>query len=205
MSPRRSIRSLLAIATLAASLLPIPVAAQEASPPTESSPTAGIPAPASLDLVGIFPAEAGGQPWTQYIVREGPEILADLDPNEPLQAQEIALHESLLEATGATIDDVTMATSFMQEEDGSFSFVLAYQIAGADGEVIQELYLPAFAGSLEEPRTEPGQSAGRDVILLYNDARPDAQPAQVYVSGDTVWVISLQDPLKTEVFLDELP
>ena len=181
--------------------LAMPVVAQEESPATESPPADGTAQVAGGRLAAIFPTELGGQPWDELTVNVGQEIYAGRDPgvaeDDPITA--------LLEATGASIDDVTGAVGSLETEDGVFASVTAVQVVGVDADQVWEfIFQPSMDESLMQPREETGQIAGKDVRILWDDAFPDAAPGHFYLSGDTVWAIIAVEPLLTEVF-EKLP
>jgi len=196
------IRRLL-ITAVTALMLVLPasmVIAQDESPAPD--PVAAL---ANSDFVGIFPTELGGLPWDDLTVQLGAETLADLDPNDPDDAEELAETEALLERLGATIDDITaVSASRINEDVTDFTFVLAFRVSGVDADRLLEEILPSFDDDLEQPRQESGQVGGKDVVLLFDDASPDAQPFHLYASGDTVWMVAAVEPMLTEAF-DKLP
>ena len=79
---------------------------------------------------------------------------------EPAEAEQIAVYEPIPDSTGATTEDLSMATAFTRVEGPLFSVVLAYQVAGADGTIVGESFVPAYAESFEESPSEPRRRAG---------------------------------------------
>ena len=133
----------------------------------------------------------------------GAENLEDQDE------EDLAETEALLEALGATMEDVSTATASRVSEDFTeFTFLVAFKVSGVDADRLLEEILSGFADDLSEPRQETGQVAGKDVVLLYDDAfteaTGEAQPFHFYVSGDTLWMVSAPEPELTEAF-DKLP
>ena len=64
---------------------------------------------------------------------------------------------------------------------------------------------------MEQPGLEPGQVAGRDVLILTDDASsdprlcapnpcPDVQSWHILVSGDTIWLVRAEEKLLIEAF-----
>ena len=106
---------------------------------------------------------------------------------------------------GATIDDLTtLSASRISEDFTEFTFVIAFRVSGVDTDDLLEAVRPSFADDLEQPREESGQVAGKEVILLWDDASPGANLFYVYASGDTVWLVIAVEPELTEVF-EKLP
>jgi len=192
-----------AIAAVIALLLLLPasvVVAQDESPAPD--PAAAL---AGTDFEGVFPSELGGLPWDDLTVEVGAETQADFDPNDPEDAEELAETQALLERLGATVDDITTVSASRTNEDFTdFTFVLAFRLAGVDADRLLEESLSAIDDDLEQPRQESGQVGGKDVVLVWDDGSPDAQPFHLYASGDTVWMVAAVEPVLTEAF-EKLP
>ena len=177
--------------------LPAPAAAQDApltSPPPPADASAPLP---GGRLADVFPTELGGQAWDGFTLNTGQEILDARDQNNP----EDRTIEAFLEATGASIDDISVAQATLQTEDDAVAYVTAVQALGLDAERIWEhLFAPSFEASLVQPREEPGEFAGKVVRTIWDDEYPEAPAGHVYLGGDTVWVVIATEPLLTEVF-----
>jgi hypothetical protein len=134
-------------------------------------------------------------------VVSGPELMARLDPDDPLQASNLADIEAVLEATDADIDRLAMLNAV--SADGE-AFVGAIRVAGADTEVILAAYVDSTFDDLGEPRTEAADVGGKAVTRILDDAAPDQPALVVYATGDTVWVIRGSDE-SVEAVLESLP
>jgi hypothetical protein len=194
-------KSRLLITAVIALLLVLPasvVVAQDESPAPD--PAVAL---AGTDFEGVFPTELGGLPWDDLTVNVGAEHLSDQDEDG------LAETEALLESLGATIDDVTtVSASRISEDFNQFAFVVAFRVSGVDVDRLLEEFLRAFAADLSEPRQETGQVAGKDVVLLHDDAfteaTGEAQPFHFYLSEDTLWMVTAPEPELTEAF-EKLP
>lgn len=151
--------------------------ATTASPTT--SPSAATP---SQEPVGF---ELGAD-IREPTIMSGPDLMARLDPDDPIQAANIADIEALLEATGAGIEQVAMLNA--NAADGE-TFVGAVRVMGADTETIKTAYVDSTFDDLGEARIEETEIGGKSATRIYDDAEPDQQPLTVYASGDIVWVL----------------
>lgn len=177
-------------ATLGALLLTAQTAAVGAQTP-EPEPRTPEMEQRAAELSAQFPQALGGASLLDQLeVDVGRELIAELDPSDPDDAEEIADIHELMEAAGATIDDATTGVSFVELGDDSFGFVAAYQIRGTDAQQTLPLFVAAFREGLTESRAEQDRIADRDVTVLYNDELPDIEPLVLWSSGDTVWLVS---------------
>ena len=195
----------LPVSALAALLLMVPGSAVA----QDESPSAASPAPdsqgmlAESEFAGVFPTELGGLPWEQVTISIGAQNIEDSGD------EEVAQFQRLVEALGATIEDVSTANASRFDADlTEFSIVSAFKVAGVDAQRLFEALLPEFVADLEEPVLEDGQVAGKDVVIAYDATTEgffgEAQPLYLYASGDIVWIVSAAEPLLTEAF-EKLP
>ena len=191
-------RTRLVAAALGALLLLMPAAGAVAQTPEPVERTPEMEQRAA-ELTALFPAELGDVSLLDDLeVQVGQELLAELDPSDPYDAEQIADIHEIMEAAGATVDDAATAASFFALGEDDFGFVAAYQILGSDSQVTQPLFVAAFQEDLPQSSTEQVQIAGRDVTVLRNDEEPGADPFVHVPSGDTTWLLSVP-----EQFLEE--
>lgn len=131
----------------------------------------------------------------------GPELMARLDPDDPLQARSRADIEAVLDATDADIDRLAMLNAV--SADGE-AFVGAIRVEGADTEVIRTAYVDSTFDDLGEARVEEAEIGGKSVTQIFDDATPDQPALIVYATGDTVWVVRGSDE-SVEAVLETLP
>lgn len=171
-----------------------------------AAPTAAAPA---FDLASSVPLVLDGARRVYLVVSSGWDYVFWPTENSPSQLDAVAL-ESFL-ASGITMDNVTTTSSVWTDTEGNIGAVLAaYQFAGADQDVLQglleDVILPRFEGlgSVHEP----GQIAGRDVIVLRDETLIDSdgapRPAYLYVSGDTIFVLDASEKT-ADAAIDALP
>lgn len=177
---------------------PIPVAS-DPGPMASAAPTDSVAA--TGDLAATFPTGIGDMPWQHLSILSGPELLAGLDPQDPDDAERIARTERFLEGTGGSVADLTSATGFRVEPDGAFSFVNAYEVAGAEPGRMRDVVLREFVESYTEEMVDPVEETlaidGRLTVVLRDMARTDAsgtsRPVYFYVEGDTAWVVNVEE------------
>lgn len=206
-------RSVLASVPLALILLAtvVPALAQDASPSPSPMPSAEA-GPSLTDLLDVFPTGLGDQPWQHVSAITGEELFAGFDPLDPRDAASMAQIQGLLEAANATIDDLTSVTGFRIDDDGTYAFVGAYRIAGADpavmADVVQAWVVASYTEVMQEPRMERREIAGREAVALWDEALTtssgEVQASYFHTSGDTVWVLGVDDSLLVEAF-ENLP
>jgi len=185
-------------AALGALLLLMPAAGALAQTPEPVERTPEMEQRAA-ELTALFPTELGGVSLVDDLqVEVGPELLAELDPSDPDDAEQIADIHEIMEAAGATVDDAATAVTFFALDEDDFGFVAAYQILGSDAQATLPLFVAAWQEDLPESTAEPGQIAGREVTVLRNDDDPDAEALVLLSSGDTTWMVSVP-----EQFLEE--
>lgn len=159
-----------------------PVLAQEHSP----EPTPIVPE--RRDLYLDMPYNLGGfEP--DIVITRGAEHLANLDPTSADDAQTIADLEGLLEATGASIEDMTSGYALVSQED-FFAFVVAVRVDDAEPGNLLPAYLPILVAGLSDPTTAPVTLGGKDILVISSEGSDgDYVDLYVYDAGDTVWMV----------------
>jgi acetylornithine deacetylase/succinyl-diaminopimelate desuccinylase-like protein len=113
--------------------------------------------------------------------------MAGMDPSDPQHARNIADIEALLEATGASLDQLTMLNAVAAD---GVTFVGAIRVDRADTELAKAAYVESTFNDLGEPRTVDSEVGGKAVTQVFDDAAPEQPPLVVYASADTVWLVS---------------
>lgn len=164
---------------------------------------AASPQSRRLDLALEMPLNMGGfEP--EVAITRGQEHLANLDPDDPADAATAAQLQSLFEATGVTVQDMTSAYALVSQED-FFSFVVAVRLEGATPGLLLEAYLPILEAGLVDPQTAPTTLGGKDVLRITSEGTA-GEPVELYVyeAGDTIWMV--QGPLDVVgSVLEDLP
>jgi len=153
---------------------------------TFAQDTAGSPAPApsAAAVDGDF---AEGMAINGTSIISGPDLIAQLDPTDPRQAQDIEDIQAMLEATGKGLDQLTMLNAV--GEDGK-TFVGAIRIEGADQQIVKEMFLQSMFRDLELPRQVDKEIGGKSVAQVFEDADASLPPLTVYAASEVVWLIS---------------
>ena len=198
---------------IALSILALALSAGAASAQNEP---AEVEPPVEGDIVAMFPTELDGEPF-ESTVQRGSETLEALDPDNEEDAEQITEINAMLEAAGATIDDMTIVTGFRvnAENSGWEALIQAAQVNGVEEQVmrdvVQELFITAWEEFADgsDLRREERQVNGKDVIALVSTDSSDVEEGDAngmyfYVTGDTAWVVAAPERVSSEV-LDRLP
>lgn len=188
--------------TLAAGLVLVPASmlAQGTSPPPEVGPAS--PASTDVDIVELIPESIGGVPPEISILR-GIDHLDGLDPEDELDAEEIASLQGFVATLGADIEDMTSVSAVAVDGEALF-FVAGIQVAGADPETLLAHYIETLIAEMGDPYQELGEIGGRTATLVIDEATEDRLPLYVYGSGSTVWLIVAGEAIVAEL-LSQLP
>lgn len=194
---------------LATALLLVPgqaVVAQDPSPsaaPTSRAPEAtetSTIAPEAAELLALFPTEIAGQPIVeQPLVIVGEDLISDLDPENEDDARELTQVEVLLEAAGATIEDVTSASVFVELASDEFALLGAFRIEGSDAQTTLDIFAETFALDVDEPVTETVEIGGREARQVSSAADPEGDPFIFLFSGDVTWVVVAPEEVREEI------
>ena len=191
-------------ATFIALLLSMPAGSVLAQTPEPVERTQEMEQRAA-DLTTLFPAELAGVSLVDDLtVQVGRELLAELDPSDSDDAEQIADIHEIMEAAGATIDDAVIAFTFVELAEGEGGFVAAYQILGSDAQQTLPLWVAALEEDVAEPRVEQRQIADRDVTVVLSDESPDAAPFVLLASDDVTWLLSVPERFMEEA-VDSFP
>ena len=146
-----------------------------------------LPSGGVLAQSDLVPASIGDRPAVVEIVG-GLELVASLDPEDERFPDQVADLERLLEATGADVGDVTVATAFTEGVIGG-PYVAALRVADADRAALASAVISALWEGLVQPRLEAAELEGKPVILLHDDVVTDDAPYVMYSRDDTVWLL----------------
>jgi hypothetical protein len=160
---------------------------------------AEVLSPPAIDasLVAAVPTTIDGQPTlVRRVAYPAQELCARCDAGKALRA--------VLKAQGKTLADVSMLTASGVDpaRAGTDDFrqpqVRALRVAAADASLFVE---PVITWLVEGTGVEPLRTEGDGVIAV---TRPGDQynfewTAVVYPEGDTVWIVTAPEPLRTEL------
>lgn len=144
------------------------------------------------DLEALFPTEIGG---TQLTIesRRGSDAFQDSDiPQEILDA---------LATQGKTLDDMSVASGYAFNADGTFVLITAIRVMGGDAAAFADTFVSVFNDGAAPAEQTQTQLSGKDVTVV----RPttdstDDQLQYVYPKDDVVWVVSAAEPALSEAF-----
>jgi hypothetical protein len=185
-------------AAMLLTLMATPAIAQE----TDAPETDALD-PASIELALEMPTNMGGfEP--DVVIARGVEHIADLDPNDPQDADTAAQLERLFDETGVTVDDMTSGYALVSQTD-FFSFVFAVRLHGAAPGTVLPAYLPILIANLIDPTIEEVRSGNKDVLVITSEGE-EREPVRltVYEVNDTVWLLQGPDDV-VEFALGDLP
>ena len=192
-------------AALATSLLLVQTGSVVAQtpPPIERTPEMEEHA---AELAALFPETLAGVSLLENLeVEVGQELIGELDPSDPDDAEDIVLIDELTAAAGTTLDDMAAASGYGQIDEDTYAFVIAYQLRGATD--IQPA-LPLFVAASEEDMgattVEQAQIGGVDVTLLASAEEPEADPLAILARGDVIWML-IVPPESLEEAIGSLP
>jgi hypothetical protein len=181
----------LAAALLAAFLVTLPAAAlaQDATP--------------AADLAADFPDTLGGNELAVETFA-GQAWLERMDAASP-EGQAVAEKtQALLDAAGASIDDLTIATALYEPSDGNHAAITAVEIAGASAADLVSPTIGLLLGDVANPAISVRQLGSRHILRVADADQPGAYPRTVYPMGDTVWVVEAEQPVLLEI-VEALP
>jgi hypothetical protein len=153
---------------------------------------------AQEDVTTGFPASLGGQPL-EVQTFTGPEWLARVDPATEDGARVTERTQTLVAASGGSIDDLSVATALHEPSPGNHAAITAVRVTGATA---TDLVMPAIGlllGDITDPALRLRNVSGRDVLRVTDAAVPGTYPRTVYAAGDTVWVVEAEGEPMAEI------
>jgi len=191
------IRTRLLSATLAALLL-LPAGGVLAQTPMPIERTPEMEEHAA-ELAALFPETLGGVSLLDNLdVDVGQELIAELDPSDPDDAEEIAQLHELAAAAGTTLDDAATASSYAQLDEDAYAFIIAYQVRGGDIQQTLPLFVAAFEEDITDALVEQGQVGDVDVTLIRSVEDPEAGAFAILARGDVIWMLAVPPELLEE-------
>ena len=182
----------LAAAVLAALLVALPGAAlaqDETAPPS--------------DLAAEFPDTLGGAELPVEVF-DGQAWLDRADPATP-DGQAVAQRtQALLDATGKTIEDLTIASALHEPSEGNHAAITAVRVNGASPADLVRPTIALLLGDIANPSIAVRPLGTRNVLRVTDADQPGTYPRTVYLDGDTVWVIDAEQPVLLEI-VEALP
>ena len=188
----------IALAAAFALALPLPAMAQDAeeSPaPFESAaaeasmtPAAEEPAVAEIADEGIaFPVMLGGQLLSAETY-SGSEWLEQFSGDDPDTAF-IEGTQALVDAAGASLDDVTIKTAMFEPVPGEAAVVLAMRIADTEAREWVRDAVDVLVPDVIEPGLVMRPLGTKWTLRVTDASMPGVYPRTIYLKDDTAWFI----------------
>lgn len=165
-------------------------------PPIERTPEMEEHA---AEVVALFPSELAGVSLLDNLdINVGQELISELDPSDPDDAEEIAQFDEIAAAVGATLDDSATATSYAQLDEEAFVWVFAYQVREADIQPALPLLVAALEEDILDAVIEQEQIGDVDVTMLRSAEDPEGSGWALLARGDVIWLLAVPPELLEE-------
>jgi hypothetical protein len=175
-----------------------------------------VPEPSSIGdpvLQALIPSTVGDAEMVVDVYTAG-DLAAD-DPDDPGAAASLAELGSLVEAHGASLDDVSFANAYFAT-DTAYGDLFAIRVAGTDVAGFKD-ELTDLILQIPDPVRTASTIAGKDVTVVTEPATPEDSPAAsedpfelplppsyVYPSGEVLFIVSADEPELSQLF-EQLP
>lgn len=159
----------------------------------------------AAEFAALFPETVGGVSLLDNLdIAVGQELLGELDPSHPDDANDIAQLHELAAAAGATIDEAATATSYAQLGEDAYVTIIGLRIRGGDIEPALPLFVAAFEEDVPGVLVEETQMGDVDVIRLSSTEDPEAGSFHILARGDVMWLVAVP-PEHLEETIESLP
>jgi hypothetical protein len=178
-------------ATLGAALLLTQAggAVAQTPPPIERTPEMEAYA---AELAAIFPETVAGVSLMEYLeIDVGQELLAELDPSDPDDAEDIALLEELVATIGVSLDDAATAGSYARLDEESYAYLVGLHVRGGDVQPALPLFIAAFEADIPDALVEQGQVGDQEVTMLRSAAAPHEDAFALLARGNMLWMLAV--------------
>ncbi len=176
--------------------VPIPSPAPYASiqPPTPEPTFHG-----DAELMERFPDEIGEVP-VEVASRTGRELVAAQDPADAVGQARLADLEAFLDGHGFSIDDVSLAFTYVPTDDGLGASITAFRVRGGDAATLLSGLLPLITIEYADVVSETVTVDGRELTRVSDGPyAPDGIYEVLVPIGDTVWAVSATDPVLIQI------
>ena len=185
-SIRRSTVMALTLGVVASVALAPNVQAQDASPQAAASEAPSTTFHLDTELEATFPETIGGEPLSVQSMTGDQLFVTAGEGSEEM----VGRLEDVLTGQGKSLADLSIALAFTPDMSVS---VTAFQVEGGDAAALA----PSILGVAGEEITQtPGQVAGKDVTVVTDST---GSRAYFYAQGDTLWFVTAEEPLLSEV------
>jgi peptidyl-prolyl cis-trans isomerase B (cyclophilin B) len=160
--------------------------------PPEPSPEPEPSFVGDAELAAMFPEQLGGEP-VSVASFTGQEILSQSGPDNP-GIQELV---AALESQGKTLDDLTLASTLHETDNGAASIV-AIRVKGAEAIALLDR-LGALITGYSDLQTGPAEIGGKQVSVLTDGPDNGQQRSYGYANGEVLWIIQATQGLEEEL------
>lgn len=172
-NPTRGIRGRLmaiALAVAFALVLPLPAMAQEAEED-------GIAFPVMLGGQLLSAETYGGDEWLEQFSGDDPD------------AAFVEGTQALVEAAGASLDDLTVKTAMYEPVPGEAAVMLGMRLAGTDARDWIEDAVDVLVSDVAEPGLVMRPLGSKWTLRVTDATMPGVYPRTVYLKDDTAWFV----------------
>lgn len=162
--------------------------------------------PGTTALLEQFPTELEGVPLEPQACA-GPAWLAMHDPDDPGTAVTIDRAQTLVDAAGRSIDDLTVAAATYELEPGRITTITALRIEGARAGRLADPVVALLLGIERPDKRYRYVGQGRFPVTKVRDATiPGSDAVTMYAPvGDTLWFLTADEPGLLERVVEALP
>lgn len=198
-----TLRPLLALALGLSLTLSTATSAQDDAEVT-AAPAASSPAAPSdtrlAELEALVPEYFAGLPLRENMqAAPGELLLLRMDDDER------AVFEALLADNDKTLADYAAANIVVRIDDTRVVVIQPHRVTGIDAAATLETWGDILGLNAERPTIDTATIAGREVVRVADDARPDFPVLHLFAGGDVVWMVVAEDDAVIEAAVRALP
>ncbi|MEA2026469.1 MAG: hypothetical protein U9O18_07240, partial [Chloroflexota bacterium] len=169
-----------------------------AQPPGPGAAATASSASPDGDLAESFPVSVHGQPL-EIASWNGSEWVGRYDPETPDGATAIERTEAFVTALDATLEELTIATAFVEPSPDNYVTIAAARVAGVDEYDLFEPVIEFMLGNVSSPALRWSSIADKWIISVRDASLRGVYPTTVYLSADTVWLVQADRPVLDEI------
>jgi hypothetical protein len=136
------------------------------------------------ELRALVPEQLAGIPLREELqIATGEQLAGQMSDDEH------AVFEAMLAEQGRSLADYVAANVYLPITDAQAVVVQAHRVDGIDASETIEGWIDILALNAERPRRVAASVAGREVVLVSDDAHPDFPPLTMFAAADVVWMV----------------
>ena len=176
-------RRLPLLALAAVLLLPGAATAQDDTAEPSATPAA-VDDTRIAELRVLVPEQLAGIPLREDLqVATGEQLAGQMSDDE------YAVFEEMLTEQGRSFADYVAASVYLPITDTQVVVVQAHRVEDIDASETIEGWIEILGLNAEQPRVVAASIAGREFVLVSDDAHPDFPPLTMFAAGDVVWMV----------------